>query len=324
MKNAIDEDGRDLRRPRHRGQQRERHQPDADAADRHEALRPDASDQHARHLHRLEIRDPASRESGQPAYPHAVAAARHEGEMVCAASCLFAGEIRHEPLRARACRRTARASGIAVNALWPRTTIATSAIRNLLGGDAIVRASRTPEILADAAYAIFAKPSRSFTGQFLIDDIVPGGRGCTAISTGTASTRPCRSLPDFFVPGRYAAAANHHEAMPGRRRRSAGGRMILCTDRPAPAGRARSLDRCSRASRFPVTRSGSISIEPTREEDRLVEQHLGIEIPTREEMADIEPSEILYRENERALHDGARPVQLGRRERRSSSTCRSS
>jgi citronellol/citronellal dehydrogenase len=48
-----------------------------------------------------------------------------------------------------------RAQGIAVNALWPRTTIATAAIRNLLGGDAVVRRSRTPAILADAAMRVF-------------------------------------------------------------------------------------------------------------------------------------------------------------------------
>src|SRR5260221_6055170 len=47
---------------------------------------------------------------------------------------------------------------VAVNALWPRTTIATSAIRNIVGGDGLMRMSRTPDILADAAYAIFNKP----------------------------------------------------------------------------------------------------------------------------------------------------------------------
>src|SRR5580692_6850392 len=61
-----------------------------------------------------------------------------------------------------------RAKGIAVNALWPRTTIATAAVNNLLGGDALMRASRTPEILADAAYKIFLKPGRDFSGNFLI------------------------------------------------------------------------------------------------------------------------------------------------------------
>jgi citronellol/citronellal dehydrogenase len=63
-----------------------------------------------------------------------------------------------------------RPHGIAVNALWPRTTIATSAIQNLLGGDEIMRMSRTPAIMADAAYRIFLKPAKSFSGNFLIDD----------------------------------------------------------------------------------------------------------------------------------------------------------
>lgn len=63
-----------------------------------------------------------------------------------------------------------RNKGIAVNALWPRATIATSAIQNLLGGDAIMRMSRKPEIMADAAYAIFNRKAADFTGHFLIDD----------------------------------------------------------------------------------------------------------------------------------------------------------
>ncbi len=60
--------------------------------------------------------------------------------------------------------------GIAVNALWPRTTIATAAVANLLGGDKLMRASRKADILADAAYVILTKPSREFTGNFCIDD----------------------------------------------------------------------------------------------------------------------------------------------------------
>src|SRR4029077_7104107 len=63
-----------------------------------------------------------------------------------------------------------RSKGIAVNALWPRTVIATAAVKNLLGGDTMIRQSRKPEILADAAYAVFCKPSRELTGRFLIDD----------------------------------------------------------------------------------------------------------------------------------------------------------
>src|SRR6185437_3302544 len=65
-----------------------------------------------------------------------------------------------------------RSAGIAVNALWPRSTIATAAVGNLLGGEAMMRASRTPDIMGDAAYAIFTRPAREFTGQFVIDDKV--------------------------------------------------------------------------------------------------------------------------------------------------------
>ena len=72
-----------------------------------------------------------------------------------------------------------RAKGIAVNALWPRTTIATAAIRNLLGGDRVMAMSRTPEIMADAAYRILLKPAKSFTGNFLIDDSFLAAEGVT-------------------------------------------------------------------------------------------------------------------------------------------------
>jgi citronellol/citronellal dehydrogenase len=72
-----------------------------------------------------------------------------------------------------------RGKGIAVNALWPRTTIATSAIKNLLGGDRVMRMSRTPAIMADAACLIFQKPARGFTGNFLIDDTFLAAQGVT-------------------------------------------------------------------------------------------------------------------------------------------------
>src|ERR1700689_2764433 len=63
-----------------------------------------------------------------------------------------------------------RPKGIAVNALWPRTTIATAAVKNLLGGDALMRFSRSPDIVADAAHVIFLNDAKSFSGNFLIDD----------------------------------------------------------------------------------------------------------------------------------------------------------
>jgi citronellol/citronellal dehydrogenase len=72
-----------------------------------------------------------------------------------------------------------QSDGIAVNALWPRTMIATSAVKNLLGGDDAMKASRKPEIMADAAHAIFLKSSRQFTGNFCIDDEVLRDAGIT-------------------------------------------------------------------------------------------------------------------------------------------------
>src|SRR5262249_58305862 len=72
-----------------------------------------------------------------------------------------------------------RNKDIAVNALWPRTVIATAAVNNLLGGEALMRAARKPEIMADAAYAGFAKPAREFTGNFLIDDTFLSENGVT-------------------------------------------------------------------------------------------------------------------------------------------------
>jgi citronellol/citronellal dehydrogenase len=94
-----------------------------------------------------------------------------------------------------------RAQGIAVNALWPRVTIATAAIKNLLGGERVMRMSRTPEIVADAAYAIFHKPAKSFTGHFLIDDSFLAGEGVTDFDKYRAMPgEPLAGV--FFVPDR--------------------------------------------------------------------------------------------------------------------------
>jgi citronellol/citronellal dehydrogenase len=88
---------------------------------------------------------------------------------------------------------------IAVNALWPRTTIATAAIKNLLGGDEMMRASRSPQIMADAAYAIFMKSAASFTGNFLIDDTFLTSEGVTNFEK-YAMEAGVQLHPDFFVP----------------------------------------------------------------------------------------------------------------------------
>jgi citronellol/citronellal dehydrogenase len=100
-----------------------------------------------------------------------------------------------------------RGKGVAVNALWPRTTIATAAVNNLLGGDALMRASRTPDILADAAYRIFSKPAREFTGNFLIDDTFLAGEGVTEFEHYRVD--PTQDLHiDFFVPDTIPAPAS--------------------------------------------------------------------------------------------------------------------
>jgi citronellol/citronellal dehydrogenase len=92
-----------------------------------------------------------------------------------------------------------RASGIAVNALWPRSTIATAAVRNLLGGEAMMRASRSPEIVADAAHAVFAKVAKDFTGRFLIDEDFLRAEGVTDFAPYRIdATVPLQA--DFFVP----------------------------------------------------------------------------------------------------------------------------
>ena len=92
-----------------------------------------------------------------------------------------------------------RPDGIAFNALWPRTGIATAAIQFALGGDDAMRQCRTPEIMADAAHAIFEKPARDFTGQFLIDDSFLYAEGVRDFDQYRVDpTRPL--MPDFFVP----------------------------------------------------------------------------------------------------------------------------
>ena len=88
--------------------------------------------------------------------------------------------------------------GIAVNALWPRTIIATAAVQNLLGGEQMVAQSRKPEIMADAAYAILNRDSRSCTGNFFIDEEVLRSEGITDFkSYAVTPNGPLRT--DLFV-----------------------------------------------------------------------------------------------------------------------------
>jgi citronellol/citronellal dehydrogenase len=108
---------------------------------------------------------------------------------------------------AMAMAREFRQDRIAFHTLWPRTTIATAALRKLPDGDALAGRSRTPEIMADAAHAILTKDSGTFTGQQCIDDRVLAAEGITDL-------RPYRVLPgsadletDLFVPASMPAPA---------------------------------------------------------------------------------------------------------------------
>jgi citronellol/citronellal dehydrogenase len=91
-----------------------------------------------------------------------------------------------------------RHEGIAVNALWPKTTIATAAVQNLLGGDFLIRRSRKPEIVADAAFHIFSKPSRENTGHFYIDEEILGEQGITDF-TPYAVDPSQKLMADLFI-----------------------------------------------------------------------------------------------------------------------------
>ena len=89
--------------------------------------------------------------------------------------------------------------GVAVNALWPRTAIQTAAVQNHLGGDAVMKISSTVEIMADAAYEIFTKDSKSYSGNFCIDDLVLYEAGVRDFSK-YAQAPFGELMPDFFVP----------------------------------------------------------------------------------------------------------------------------
>ena len=91
-----------------------------------------------------------------------------------------------------------RADGIAVNALWPRSIIATAAVRNLLGGEAAIQRARRPEIMAEAAWHILRRPSRECTGNFFLDEEVLRAVGMRDFESFAVSPGQ-ELLPDLFV-----------------------------------------------------------------------------------------------------------------------------
>lgn len=93
-----------------------------------------------------------------------------------------------------------RKQGVAFNALWPKTAIATAAVNNLLGGEEAIKRCRKPEIMADAAYVIFSKSSRECTGNFFVDEDVLRESGIMDFSQYKYTNVEDRELlPDFFL-----------------------------------------------------------------------------------------------------------------------------
>lgn len=94
-----------------------------------------------------------------------------------------------------------RGDGIAANTLWPRTTIATAAVQNVIGGDRLMAVSRTPEVYADAAYEVLTAPARELTGRTLIVEDVLLDAGVTDFSGYAAvpGTPDEAMYPDIFL-----------------------------------------------------------------------------------------------------------------------------
>jgi citronellol/citronellal dehydrogenase len=89
---------------------------------------------------------------------------------------------------------------VAVNSLWPMTSIDTAAVRNVLGGDAMAKMSRTPQIMADAAYVVLNQDGRTFTGQFVIDEFILKETGTTDFAQYQHPDHDGPLMADFFVP----------------------------------------------------------------------------------------------------------------------------
>jgi len=89
---------------------------------------------------------------------------------------------------------------VAVNSLWPMTSIDTAAVRNVLGGDAMAKMSRTPDIMSDAAYLVLTQDAKSFTGQFIIDEFILAENGVTDFAQYQHADYDGPLVADFFVP----------------------------------------------------------------------------------------------------------------------------
>ncbi len=89
---------------------------------------------------------------------------------------------------------------VAVNSLWPMTSIDTAAVRNVLGGNSMAKMSRTPEIMADAAYIVLNQDAKTYTGQFIIDEFILGETGTTDFAQYQQPDYDGPLMADFFIP----------------------------------------------------------------------------------------------------------------------------
>ena len=98
-----------------------------------------------------------------------------------------------------------RKDGIAVNSLWPMTSIDTAAVRNVLGGDSMAKMSRTPAIMADAAYILLNQDAKDYTGQFVIDEFILASAGETDFKKYNQPGYDGPLAADFFIPSNWVA-----------------------------------------------------------------------------------------------------------------------
>ena len=101
-----------------------------------------------------------------------------------------------------------RKDGIAVNSLWPMTSIDTAAVRNVLGGDSMAKMSRLPAIMADAAYLLLNQDAREYTGQFVIDEFILASAGQTDFAQYNQPGHDGPLMADFFVPNDWLARSS--------------------------------------------------------------------------------------------------------------------
>ncbi len=98
-----------------------------------------------------------------------------------------------------------KSDGIAVNSLWPMTSIDTAAVRNVLGGDSLAKMSRSPSIMADAAFQVLSQEAKSYTGQFVIDEFILAETGTTDFDVYNQPGYDGPLMADFFVPDDWLA-----------------------------------------------------------------------------------------------------------------------